>query len=264
MKKSKSKTVKLVQFDGKELRAGTLIIAAGLERNHSNLVKVINRSKEDFEEFGQLERRKVSQKEADILDLKSHIKGRPFEEYLLNEEQTTLLITFLRNLKNNDSVKDFKKRLVKEFFIMKKALVAIGIQRNDPEWQQTRIEGKPDRFSLTDALKPLRLLAIEQNSETTYKDREDTIYLNYTKMIYKALFIFNIPVKKVRGFLNKSQLRDLANIEMIISKLVTVLTIAKLHYKETYIASKEKAEIYGNLIGKTEVIKMDKQIAMFN
>jgi phage regulator Rha-like protein len=38
---------------------------------------------------------------------------------LLNEQQTTLLITYMRN---NEVVREFKKRLVSEFFTMRSAL----------------------------------------------------------------------------------------------------------------------------------------------
>lgn len=248
MKKSKIKDVRLVNFDGKELRAGTLIIAKGFNHEHKYILGLIRKYQENFEELSLLKSKSFK------------TKGQTGKEYLLTELQTAFLGTLFRN---SEIVVDFKLKLVKEFGRMKDALARIKNQRNDPEWQQTRIEGKPDRFSLTDALKSLRLLAIEQNPDTTYKNKEDAIYLNYTKMIYKALFIFNIPVKKVRGFLNKSQLRDLANIEIIVSKLVVVLTLTKLNYKKTYRLAKEKAENYGGLVGKTEVIKMDKQLSMF-
>lgn len=254
---------RVVKFDGKELRVGTSIVAEGLERNHRNLIQTIDDNKVDFEEAGVL----LSQKVKLICVLKTHIKAPKrqglVKEYLLNEQQTTLLITYLRNLKSNDKVKEFKKRLVKEFFIMKDALASIKYQQKDPQWIQTRQDGKPDRFSLTDVLKPLRLYAIEQNPNTSYKNKEETIYLNYTAMIYKALFIFNVPTKKVRDLLNESQLRDLANIEIIVGRLIAELMLIKLQYKRIYRSAKEKAIIYGELIGKTEVIQVSKQLPLF-
>jgi len=249
MKKSKSKAVKLVKFDGKELRVGTLLVAEGFGRRHANIVRLIEKYRTVFQNFGSLNEQKSKS-----------TGGRPVVEYLLNEPQTAFLGTLF---KNNDQVIAFKETLVKEFYRMKETLAKIGIQRNDPNWQQIRQEGKPDRLSLTDALKPLRLLAIEQNPKTAYKDNEETIYQNYTKMIYKALFYFNIPVRKVREFLNESQLRDLANVEIIISKLIVVLTLAELHYKKTYISAKEKVEAYGELIGKTKVIEFNPQLQLF-
>jgi len=67
--------------------------------------------------------------------------GRPKKIYLLNEEQATLLITFLDN---SDVVADFKLELVKQFFEMKKELMTRRIQRE--------LE-KPIRKTLTDAIK---------------------------------------------------------------------------------------------------------------
>ncbi|MFN7073894.1 Rha family transcriptional regulator, partial [Proteus mirabilis] len=63
---------------------------------------------------------------------------------LLNEQQATLLITYMRN---NDVVREFKKKLVSEFFKMRSALAAKKIDRNT-----SRLEYKP----MTDAVKKSR------------------------------------------------------------------------------------------------------------
>ncbi|MEI9550354.1 Rha family transcriptional regulator, partial [Enterobacter kobei] len=60
---------------------------------------------------------------------------------LLNEQQTTLLITYMRN---NEVVREFKKRLVYEFFTMRSALAKKKMDRNS-----ARLEYKP----MTDAIK---------------------------------------------------------------------------------------------------------------
>jgi hypothetical protein len=52
-------------------------------------------------------------------DLKSLNSGRPQRTYFLNEAQATLLMTYLRN---NEIVRKFKIRLVKEFFRMRETL----------------------------------------------------------------------------------------------------------------------------------------------
>ena len=68
-------------------------------------------------------------------------RGRPAKTYHLNEQQATLLITFLDN---TPKVVDFKVALVREFYRMKQELATRQINR--------AIE-KPQRQTLMDAVK---------------------------------------------------------------------------------------------------------------
>ena len=67
--------------------------------------------------------------------------GRPKNVYHLNEEQATLLITFL---KNTEPVIAFKSELVRQFYTMKTELI---------KRQALREIGKPIRRTLTDAIR---------------------------------------------------------------------------------------------------------------
>lgn len=67
--------------------------------------------------------------------------GRPKKVYFLNEEQATLLITFL---KNTSVVADFKVSLVAAFYAMRQEVT---------RRKELRTEGKPIRRSMTDALR---------------------------------------------------------------------------------------------------------------
>ncbi|ECQ7527244.1 phage regulatory protein/antirepressor Ant [Salmonella enterica] len=79
----------------------SLAIAEGVGNPHSSVIKLIRQNTSDLEEFG-------------LLDFKSESTGgRPTEYAMLNEQQSTLLLTYMRN---NDVVREFKKRLVKAFF----------------------------------------------------------------------------------------------------------------------------------------------------
>lgn len=79
----------------------SLAIAEGVGNPHSSVIKLIRQNTSDLEEFG-------------LLDFKSESTGgRPTEYAVLNEQQSTLLLTYMRN---NDVVREFKKRLVKAFF----------------------------------------------------------------------------------------------------------------------------------------------------
>ena len=107
-------------------------IIAKCSDNSLHAVKVLIYShKKDLEEFGILSFEMT----------KFPGRGRPQKTYHLNEQQSTLLITYLDN---TPQVNQFKKNLVREFYHMKKELTTRQINR--------AIE-KPQRQSLMDAVK---------------------------------------------------------------------------------------------------------------
>ncbi len=89
--------------------------------------------------------------------------GRPQKIYHLNEQQATLLITYLRN---TEAVTAFKKALVREFYVMREELQTR---------QKLRIDGKPTRRNLMDM--------IRDNPKHNQWD-----YKLYTDLAYKAAF----------------------------------------------------------------------------
>ena len=107
------------------------IIAECSKNQLDNVKHLIRNHKRDFEEFGVLgfEIRKLNG------------RGRPRKTYHLNEQQATLLITYLDN---TPEFNQFKKNLVHEFYRMRKELNQRQINR--------AIE-KPQRKSLMDAVK---------------------------------------------------------------------------------------------------------------
>jgi phage regulator Rha-like protein len=96
----------LVFVHGNQPATTTLNIAEGVGVQHKNVIALLRKHLPDFEEFGRVA-----------------FQTQPFataggeqirEVAVLNEHQATLLLTYSRN---TDVVKDFKKRLVREFFI---------------------------------------------------------------------------------------------------------------------------------------------------
>lgn len=79
----------------------SLIVSEGTEVEHRAVLQLIRNNLADFEEFGTLafQMRKSA--------------GRPTEFAVLNEEQATLLLTYMRN---SDIVRQFKKNLVRAFY----------------------------------------------------------------------------------------------------------------------------------------------------
>lgn len=95
---SRTEIVSLI--DGEAVTT-TLAIAAGCEVDHASVIKLARTYQSDLQEFG-------------LLDFKSESTGgRPTEFALLNEQQSTLILTYMRN---SSIVREFKKRLVKDFW----------------------------------------------------------------------------------------------------------------------------------------------------
>jgi phage antirepressor YoqD-like protein len=87
-------------------------IANGTENEHASVLRLIRDNLDDFEEFGLVG---------------FEIRPRPSGQHgggdvqiaVLNEEHATLLLTYMRN---NAIVKDFKKRLVREFSALRRGI----------------------------------------------------------------------------------------------------------------------------------------------
>lgn len=102
------------EHDG-QLVTSTLEIAEGTYVQHANVLDLINTHSSDFNEFGQL------RFETRARPVGSH-GGNGITYAVLNEQQATLLLTYMRN---SDIVRAFKKRLVKAFYDLR-------FQRSDP------------------------------------------------------------------------------------------------------------------------------------
>ena len=107
----------IVYMDGKkEPYTTSEIIAECAEVKHDTVQSLIRNHQEDFESYGIIgfEIRKLDG------------RGRPMKIYRLNEQQATLLITYL---KNTEPVRRFKMNLVKAFFEMRDELSKFRMQR---------------------------------------------------------------------------------------------------------------------------------------
>lgn len=126
------------------------IIAAGAEVQHHAVQQLISIYRQDFEEFGVIafEMRKPPA---------GSKGGRPEIIYHLNEQQATLLMTYL---KNTEVVRAFKKELVRQFYAMRSLL----LERASPIWQDARSLGKEIRRQETEAIKRLVDYAAAQGS----------------------------------------------------------------------------------------------------
>lgn len=109
--------MELVYMDGKkEPYTTSEIIAECAGVTHHTIQELLRKHKADFESYGIIafEMRKLDG------------RGRPMKIYRLNEQQATLLITYL---KNTEPVRRFKMNLVKAFFEMREELSKFRMQR---------------------------------------------------------------------------------------------------------------------------------------
>ena len=108
--------MELVYMDGKkEPYTLSSIVAGCTGLQHHTITKTIRKHQARFEQFG-----KVGFK------IQAMESGQSAKDYILNEQQATLLVTFL---KNTEQVANFKTNLVKAFFEMREELSKFRMQR---------------------------------------------------------------------------------------------------------------------------------------
>ncbi|WP_161622947.1 Rha family transcriptional regulator [Enterobacter roggenkampii] len=144
--------MQLVEIKKLDLVTNTAAIAEGVGRDHDTIIKLVDRNKSDLEEFGEVG-----------FEIRAGYNNSKVRVALLNEQQTTLLITYMRN---NEVVRAFKKRLVAEFFTMRSALAKKKMDRNS-----ARLEYKP----MTDAIKHEREAQGKQIAPHHFSNEADLI-----------------------------------------------------------------------------------------
>jgi phage regulator Rha-like protein len=154
------------------------VIAEHGKVEHRAVQHLISKYEGDIKEFGVLA--------FEMLKPENAKGGRPEKIYHLNEEQATLLITYMQNTL---PVRKFKKALVKQFYIMQKELTSRKV---------TRQIGKEAREALTNAIQSL-----PESPHKKYK------YKYYTDLVYKIVFGKN--AKQLRQEFGLSKKDDLRN-----------------------------------------------------
>ncbi|WP_105179336.1 Rha family transcriptional regulator [Streptococcus suis] len=155
----------IVYMDGKkEPYTTSEIIAECVEVQHHTITRLIREHKVDFEALG-----KVG------FQIQAMDSGQHSKNYILNEQQATLLITYL---KNTEPVREFKKNLVKAFFELRQEVA---------EFRYQRALEKPKRKELTKAI---------DEWPNAPKHAHSTV----TNLLLKAVTGFNAKqIKALRG-----------------------------------------------------------------
>lgn len=225
--------MELVKLEKNEPMTTSLIVSEGIKTVHHSVITLIRNHKNNLEEFGTLEFRVQKS------------KGRPLEYCLLNEPQTTFLITCMRN---TETVIEFKKKLVKEFYKMKKVLSEISVRQNNDEWKQLRENGKLTRKSETDVIKKFVEYAKSQGSQNSEK-----YYAIISTMENKGLFFIQEKFPNLRNILTGQQIGIIMAADFAIETAIKEGMEQKLHYKEIYQLAKQRIEDFSKIIPKTIV-----------
>ena len=177
------------------------LVAECAEVKRDTVQKLVQRHEKDLREFGRVG--------FEIRTLQTRGGQQMAKIYHLNEQQATLLLTFLRN---TPVVIEFKKELVRQFFAMRKELMNI---------KAIKAERKPLRTSMTDAIK-----ALPDSPHKQFK------YSQYTDLAYTAALGRTArQLRKERGadkgatasdYMNADELAAVASMENRISVLLDV------------------------------------------
>ena len=216
----------------------SLIIAKGVKTEHHSVITLIRKHTKSLQEFGTVE----------FQIRKSG--GRPLEFAILNEEQTTFLINCMRN---TEIVIEFKIKLVKEFYKMKKTLIAIIERQTDEDWKRNRSIGKITRQEETDTIKEFVEYAKLQGST-----KAEMYYQNISKMENKGLFLIEEKFKNIREVLTGQQLQVLCSADQIVINALKDGMKNKMNYKEIYTLAKERIEVFASIIPKSIVPMVNK------
>ena len=130
------------------------VIAEFAEVKHHAIQQMIQKHESDFKEFGKLA--------FEMRPLPESRTKQKAKIYYLNEEQATLLMTYL---KNTAQVRAFKKELVRQFYAMRTELYKV---------QMAKASRRPVRVSMTDAIQalpdsPHKALKYGQYTDLAYK-----------------------------------------------------------------------------------------------
>lgn len=211
----------LVKLKGNDAFTDSMIVADGTGVTHKKIKLAITKNQKYLEKFGGISVQYQTENNAG--------RGRPETFYLLNEQQATFLITLL---KNTETVVEFKAELVRQFYEMRRFI----LQRQTEDWKETRKTGKLTRKTETDTLKRLVEYASAQGSSNPNR-----LYTVYSTLANKVAGITDREAATV------SQLNTLSLAENIILHCIEAGIAEGKHYKEIYLDSKARLEMFKDI-----------------
>ena len=111
---AQAEVLNIVKVEKGVPKTTTLQIALGLGVQHKSVIQLVRSYKSDFAEFGLVTFEMANSTfEMANSEHRQSSRGRHTEYAVLNEQQATLLLTYMRN---SPKIREFKKALVKAFF----------------------------------------------------------------------------------------------------------------------------------------------------
>ena len=230
----------IVLMDGRKAYTTTRIIAEGCQIEHNAALKLVKKYSEDLNDLG-------GSSGFEIRKFKT--PGRTGEEAILDEQQTTFLITLM---KNSIPVVAFKKKLTKEFFKMRTALARIASQQKDENWLEMRKDGKIAHKKKTDVIKLFVEYAVSQGSKSSKK-----YYMSLAKMENSALFFIEQRFKNVREILVIRQLMIASMADDVIENALKDGMKKGLPYKKCYLLAKERLIEFARIAGRSPILSLE-------
>lgn len=210
--------MEIVNIKNNQAFTDSRIIAVGTNNKHHSITAVIQKYLTDFENFGKVR-----------FEMEPLASGQKEKVYILNQQQATLLMTYLRN---SEITRKFKKELVRQFYLMQQFI----FERQSKHWLETREQGKLTRKAETDVLKQLVEYAEEQGSL-----HSDKMYVAYTKLTNKICGISG------RDNATAQQLSSLTVAENIILHCIQAGIDENKHYKDIYKDCKKRLEMFKDI-----------------
>ena len=200
-----------VEFKGKDevLVVSSRQIAEDFEKLHKNILRDIETLKEQIQPAQNWAGYFIPSEYRDA-------KGEMRKEYLLTRDGFSLLVMGF----TGEKALAWKLKYIEAFNEMEKELERLYEERK--RWEIERAKGVLVRHILTDTIKM-------KVAETPNKK---FAYPNYTKLIYRAIFgrgypellkEFGVkPKESLRDYLTSEQLREVEQMEMLVSSLIGV------------------------------------------
>lgn len=200
----------LVEITGKQnqemITTSSRQVAEKFEKEHKNVVR-------DIEKLSREIGSNLSLSYFILSDYKDSM-NRNQTEYLLTRDGFSLLAMGF----TGEKVLKWKLEYIRAFNEMEAELKRLYNERK--QWEIEREKGKLIRHVLTDTIK----------MKITDSPHKRFMYPNYTKLIYKTLFgkpfkelqeEFGVkPKESLRDYLTAEQLKDVENMEMLVSSLI--------------------------------------------
>jgi len=209
-------------------------IAKEFERRHDNVMQTIK----SLIEEGTLS--PLEFKERDYIK-----RGKTHRCVELNEAGFLKAMPFIGGKKS----KEGQKRLIDEFFRLRRQLDKQSKERETLAYQVARLSGKDSRGILTDEIQKFVAYAKDQGSSNA-----DRYFSSITNAVQKSILFIEPHVTEVRELLTAIQLANLSFIELTAAQVLTEGMAAKLPYKEIYQTMKNALD--GFVVERTKVLQV--------